>query len=146
MKKTYLLLLALCMSFAVGCDDSGSAGGEGGEDQLAGTWILTYASGTYDGSPISGTPGEIGGSMTVTLNSSSSASISITLGGENFQKSGTWSATSTTITLSATTGETGNWPYSMEGTNTLNVTIDLDELGLNVYGASGEWDGKFTRQ
>ena len=121
MKKTVLILLALCLVvFMTGCDDSSSSSNSNTEDNSSGlkfvvTDLVDHTGVTdlvvVNGKGIEfkemGTAAKIYKTMTLNSNKKFTASYDVVLGGipeQKFSASGTWSQSGSTITLKYSSG------------------------------------------
>lgn len=128
-RKPLILILSsvlLIGGLLVQCHKKSSTGPA--EDDLVGTWVLTGITipglGTF-------TPALMGYTVTVTLRNDGTYTWTEMEEGNETSSTGTWSATSNTITLTDD-GETESVPYALEGNQlsvTMTIPVDLDDDG-----------------
>ena len=146
MKKTVLILLALCLVvFMTGCDDSSSSGNSNTADNSSGLKFvvtdLVDHTGVTDLKVIKGkgiefkemgTAVKIYKTMTLNSNKKFTASYDVVLGGlpeQKFSASGTWSQSGSTITLKYSSG-TETATLSSDGKTLTDTAL---EPNLHTY-------------
>jgi hypothetical protein len=103
---------------------------------LIGTWVLTSISGTTPTGSITITPGLVGISMTMVLNSNKTASLSIVQPGQTTNQSYTWASLDGNIILTPTSGGIlVVLPYIQTG-NKLNINSNSIIPSINYNGVT----------
>jgi hypothetical protein len=145
MKKTVLILLALCLVvFMTGCDDSSSSNSFGLDNGSGTKFVVTDLvdhTGVTDLKVIKGkgiefkemgTAAKIYKTMTLNSNKKFTASYDVVLGGlpeQKFSASGTWSQSGSTITLKYSSG-TETATLSSDGKTLTDTAL---EPNLHTY-------------
>lgn len=131
-----LLSIILCLGVCVvHCDkDSGTNNGNNDnfEENLVGTWTLATMTipNPEGGDPITVPAAFAGISMVVTINANGTYSATVNFGDGEDTENGTWSATATTLTLTAA-GEEIDLPYTLSG-NTLTLVFNTTDMGIEI--------------
>lgn len=98
------------------------------DDGLVGTWKLTEMS--VNGISIS--IAAFGVSMTLVVNADETYSMTMSIGGDEDTETGTWTATSSHLTINPTGGGSETIPYTLDGDQlTLTTIEDWDEDGTD---------------
>ncbi len=97
-------------------------------DALVGTWVLTKVSYTYQQQTNEMTPEEAGMQMTITLNSDNTYNATFNMYDSPETDLGTWSATSTQLTITSNSdGVDQIMPYTLNGNKLILTMVDTFE-------------------